>query len=249
MVLLPLLAALAIDSFMPLHGSACESTGTKPAGAAACTFFGNVVDHISPSFTNTAGTLLVCGATQDQSSSGPTTNTYNSVAMTRIVASTASAAAGYSSLFFLKTPATGANTLTFTWTGVTNGDIYASCLSFTGNDTVNPIFQGGQSSTNDANISHSVTLSGSAPGNYAMDMSCTGSGFSSSDTTWESGDNFAGSTACNNGSSSYISVTGTSTSMGYTLTGADVHNISVAEIAAAAGGAATPMRTLMGVGQ
>ncbi len=86
------------------------------------------------SFTNTAGNLLVYfGHTNSASGDVLTAVTYNGAALTKVTSHTTGTADQYISVWYLKSPATGSNTLAVTTSVAT--DIGSGCLTYTGCDT------------------------------------------------------------------------------------------------------------------
>ncbi len=254
-----LLAALAVQSSMP--ASAC-TTGVKPTSATGCTFVGQGVASISPSFTNTSGTLLVCGVSMNVGNSSASPTGFTSVTYGGTSMGTADKLQGSGTTFctggdtncvrtasyHLLTPSTGAQTLVVTPTVTSN--IFASCISFTGNDTSAPIGVTNSNSTG-SGAGISVALASTTSGNIVVDMASTGGSFSTSTQTWMAGDNKDGTTTGNNASSSRATSAGGTVTMSYT--GATdnwgIVAVEVKAAAAASGVVPHPRRTLRGAGQ
>lgn len=126
-------AAIAIDS-QESSGTAHRTTVTI-AGAQSLT--------LAWTFTNTAGTKLVCLVADTVVLAGSSalvlnTPTYNGVAMT-LVGSQVSTDSGFSktAIYYLDTPATGANTVSVNGTATVGSgsprfSVLGGCISFTG---------------------------------------------------------------------------------------------------------------------
>lgn len=135
MTILVLLAALAVDSVTGTAPNATTPLSQITACVSPCTQ--------TPSFTNTAGTFLVCGlagAVTTGSSLSFGSVTYGGDAMTLEQSTSFNTTADVTALYSRLSPKTGANNLSFT---VTNGGSFdrvtAGCISFTGNDAVTPV--------------------------------------------------------------------------------------------------------------
>lgn len=239
----PALAALTVDSSMP---SGVCATGTKPTGATGCAFTATGTSLGTPSFTNTAGTLLVCAAVVTRTAGGGaasiTSFTYGGASLgTADVAQ--SFGAGNESLvaiYHLLSPLTGANTVALTPNS--SADLIVGCVSFTGNDTSLPIRANNKATGNSA--SPSVSIASGVTGNIVVDAVSTGSGITSSTTsggTFMWGDNLNASTAGSNGGSTRASASG-STTMTYTVT-ADFWGIAAVEVAALVAVPVVPLTT------
>ena len=89
------------------------------------------------SFTNTAGTFMVVGIARFRN---VTTNsvTYNGVSMTKAVESIESSA-NRSEIWYLASPATGANNLVVTFSGATDDGLVIGFTTMTGVDNASPI--------------------------------------------------------------------------------------------------------------
>jgi hypothetical protein len=223
--------ALAIDSQM---GS---STGAS-ANATTLTF----------SFTNTAGTFIVVGISFGNASAFTvSTITYNGVSMTQVPG----AVVGYdgathnfagASLFSLLSPATGANNVVVTMSGVGGGttSIEGGAISFTGHDLVTPIVaSSGKSNFRESNGPTATVTSGSTTvGNIVVAQMATGSGYSSVSTgtlSWSK--NASSLSAGGNGAMTQASGTGGTITMTDNIT-SDFMGMVCFEVAAASGGGA-----------
>lgn len=225
----PSFAALAVDSEMPTS-----------AGQGSAT-----VNTLSFSFTNTAGTLLVCGVMAGGiSGTVPTINnpTYNSVSMgTPDITKSAHQGnlGGLMAIYHLLTPATGANTFAVTTTG-TVPELLAGCISFTGNDTSTPIKQTG--SANEGGVSGTalaLTLAGVVSGNIPVAFCGGASTLTAENQTLSWLKNVDVGSSLGNGAMTRSASSG---SVAFTCTQSpgDWWAFTGVEIAAAAGAAATP---------
>lgn len=210
-------ATLAIDS-QESGGTAHRTTTTT----------------LSWTFTNTAGTLLVCGFVLTHSAaaasvtSGPT---YNSVSMgTQDVSVNWDGTNSLGRIYHLVSPATGANTVSITGTNVEA--ILGGCISFT-NQNATPI---GGTSSGSGTVGATTATAGAltvASGNYLFACGGWGSG-----TGGTAGTGFT-TTALINGSGNtggddflaeYKLSTGGSTTPTFTWTGSDLWGIVVVEV-------------------
>jgi hypothetical protein len=195
------------------------------------------------SFTNTAGTVLymIVGFGQPGASTAVTFGTvsYNSVSMTKIVETTTSGSTtgGKIALYRLLTPATGANTVSIAFTGDAGAhpELWAGCISFTGNNTVTPEAQSGSSNGSSANPS--ITLTAVVSGNISVAGMGGGSTITAQDKTLSWVSNVDEFTAMGNGRSSRSAASG-SVAHGFTM-GSDSWAAVAVEVAAAASAASS----------
>lgn len=105
------------------------------------------------SFNNAAGDLLVVGVFNVSADGNPTA-TYNSVSMTRVASRAVGGSTRSVHLYYLKSPATGTNTVAITQTGTTF--LYATAASYSGTNTSS---QPDSSSSNGASSATTLTTS------------------------------------------------------------------------------------------
>lgn len=214
--------ALAVDSEMASNAGFGLATTSSPQ-----TF----------SFTNTAGTLLVAiiGVGVPGADTASISNvTYNGVALTQLVDRTTSGGAqgGRIGLFYLLSPATGSNTLSFafTFTGI-NTSVWGGCISFTGNDSVTPFVQ--NTASNGSSATASVSLSGVAASSICVAGAGAGSDMTGQSQTLSWAKNVDGGSAMGNGRSSRSASSG-SVTHNFTISGSDLWATLIAEVAAGA---------------
>lgn len=204
--------ALAVDSQMP--------SGVGQSAVSS--------DSLTYSFTNAAGTLLVCQVSWGRPSGTTWTLSgvsYAGVAMTLAVGigfDGASHNGAGASIFYLLNPATGANNLVVTMNSGTaaNRAIASGCISFTGNNSAAPVKAGQTFSARDESGGTNPTLAATATaaGNIIVDAVAIGSGITGSgqSISWlknvntnSAGGNGAGSRAAGNGGTVTMSYAGT----------------------------------------
>lgn len=239
MMLLALLAALAVNS-----NTTSATAGSGATTASATTGY---------SFTNTAGTLLLVCA--EASSGGGTATdvtavTYGGVSMTLGASSTAkirwdTGNASVASLWYLLSPATGANTVSMTVTSAALVGWISGAISFTGNDGTTPIRTTAFTATGNS-TKPGVSVTGTTSGNIIVDCMGTGSGVTSatapSTNIWIK--NVNGNSGGNNAASSRSAGTGASVTMAYTVT-LDIWGTVAVEVQAAGGAPAGPVESGM----
>jgi hypothetical protein len=247
-VLLSLALLLTIGAGSASATLAIDSQEASGAGARSTS------SPLTWTFTNTAGTVLYCGFVVTSSSGGTSTFTsasYNSVSMTALGAGQNWATnASKAKWFRLLSPATGANTVSLTWSGGSNPAALGGCISFTGNDTSTPegsevkatgtgtaVDSGAVTSTS-GNIIISVGGSGTtgATGSFTPTSPDVKTFFKAGSST-TSGDNLWGSTFTSSGASH---------NMKWTIP-SDQWGIVAFEIKAAAGAAGCTDSHMLGV--
>ncbi|MDR3642147.1 MAG: fibronectin type III domain-containing protein [Candidatus Doudnabacteria bacterium] len=209
-------STVAVDSVSPTAGNSVKNA------------------NLTYSFTNTAGTLLIVCATAGDPSQSISGITYGSAAMSLVagVRSHDGTTGAYSSLWYLLNPATGANSVVVTKSGsAAGGEIISGAVSFTGNDSANPIAQS-VSNHGASGTSATVAASGTTAGNMLVDCATNGSPIGSSSQTLNFKTNTDSSEYGNNAASSYAATTGGSVTMGYTGNSNDGWGIVAAEIKA-----------------
>lgn len=244
-VLLALVAPilLAANVFAAVAVDSVDSSTGHQSGVGA--------SPLTWSFTNTAGTLLVCGVSISQTNPDqqPTINSvsYNGASMTQAdsyytgtpILSFDSDGLAY---FYLLSPATGSNTVSvaFTYSGSpTNRNTIAGCISFTGNDTSSPIGTAvKQKETTLGNTSsETTTVTGTTNGNYVVSMINTGSGglavTSPATRIWLL--NASTHTGGDNAAMAYVASSGGSVGIQFTYT-TDIYSSMAIEIKAPGGG-------------
>jgi len=241
---LPALAALAIDS--QEASNAGHNSATSP---------------LTWSFTNTAGTLLIVGACVNDTGT-PTVAisgvTYNGVAMSAIAgtdnASTLGTASNLCRLYQLLSPATGAHTVSVSWTGGGGySDAIGGAISFTGNNSTTPTGNPATASdTSGTSNSASVSLTGTASGDYVVSLVATGSGVGTATAptaiSWKL--NVSLNDIGDNAALGQQTTSGGTVNAGFSVT-ADVWSMSAMEVFAAPAGGPVPVPNwlaLMGVG-
>jgi hypothetical protein len=203
-------AAIAVDSEMP--------SDTGESG-------GNGVTSTNYSFTNTAGTFLVCGVVLGD---GDETDSIDSITYAGASLGAADTSIrvynntfGRISIYHSTSPATGSNTLAITSSG-NSGSIISGCISFTGVDLENPIIQ---SATNhDAGspgTTASVDVTGTTPESVIVDLAGAGASFSANANTLTWRRNVDSGMYVNNGDSTYASGTGGTVTMSHTIGASD----------------------------
>jgi hypothetical protein len=197
-------------------------------------------------FTNTAGTLLIVaiGVTETSGGGGVavTAASYNGTAMTAIGTSVTWGATSSNlvTFYYLKSPATGANTVSVTGTGHGGFAIIAGAVSFTGSDATTPL---GTAVTSTGSSTHATTAAiTTASGNYIIGAGGQGSGNAMAPDagqteTWEKVG--SGSTAGDNGECVIQASTGSAITPGFTWTGSDSWGMIAVDILASSGGGAT----------
>lgn len=251
LVLLPKLAwgALAIDS---TSGAFSCDGSTVVSGTPTCTNTSN--QTLTFSFTNTAGTVLYCGVEDGGTNSASLGVTYNGVSLTNVKVQTWNASAQVD-IFRLLSPATGANNVVVTLTGVNTTFLAVGCITLTGNNTTTPEAQTASAKQDVSTTTPAtVSLAGVTSGNilYGVFGCGAASGFTTPvnpvTSLWVSNHN--GNTAGNNAASGDVSGRSGTVAFGYNLSAADFWGVAVVEVAAAGGApAAPPQRTITGVGQ
>jgi hypothetical protein len=211
-------------------------------------------------FTNTAGTLLMCGIVVTNSTGLPTIGTvsYNGVAMTPFGTGRSwdSPVSEFVQWFSLLSPATGAHTMSVAYTPVGSiPDAIAGCISFTGNNTSTPVINETTAFSNTNSPLATVTMSGTTSGNYLLACVGTGTGVTGAHSgdgtlTWKL--NVSTGTAGDNAGALYLLSGGGSATVAFDVS-SDEWGLDAVEIQAAGGGATkglflpTPM-TGLGVG-
>lgn len=206
------------------------------------------------SFTNTAGTLLVLVV--GIGAGGASTVTlgavsYNDVPMTQLLEKSTAAGGvdgGKIALYYLLSPATGSNTVSFAYSVVgTAPDVWAGAISFTGNDGSTPMVQSSSSaSAGTPGTTATATLNSVASGNITVCGAGAGSSMSAQTKTLSWAKNQSDADALGNGRCSRSTSTGTVTH-DFTISGSDSWATVIAEIAAAAGGPAPITKAGRGV--
>lgn len=192
------------------------------------------------SFTNTAGTVAYCWITWGQLIPTSPAVTFGGTSMTQLGSVSANnGTTDYISLWRLTSPATGAQTISASWTGASS-TMMGSCVSFTGNAT--PPDSGTAITANDggtfAQTTWPLAFTGTTSGNFLIQGVCYGDQTESSSTgTIVAIEEVDSGTFCDNMTSQYqaaggsvtLSVTGTTATSWATLG---------IEVKAAAGGGA-----------
>lgn len=208
---------------------------------------------LSWSFTNTAGTLLCVGVVVSYSntSSGVSISaTYNAVSMSVVSGSpvlyhhTASGFDSYVAMFYLKTPATGANTVSITVSqaGGTLSQIIAGAISFTGASTT-PL--GTLASSNDAGAggtTPTVNLTGTTNGDIVLSVVSDGQSLTgaTAPTTASATKNVDGNTTGDNMVLGRQTTSGGTVTAKYTTATSDAWNILAVEVFAAVASGGNP---------
>jgi hypothetical protein len=161
----PSYAVLVVNSEMPSNVGVNEATdGTT----------------FTYSFTNTAGTLLVCsvsvadGGAPDITVSGVT---YSGAALTKFNEQrTVAANSAYNYLWFLLSPASGANNIVITTSGtpVGAGHIISGCISFTGNHLTTPLINSTTKTATGTPTTDSLDVTNTISGNIVLCSNATG---------------------------------------------------------------------------
>lgn len=229
-------AALAVDSRMP------SAVGDGATGVTSRSF----------SFTNTAGTLLVCGSVIGNTVVSTITGmTYAGAAMTSAgTAVTWDSGNSVAAVFYKLSPATGANTVAITGTGVGGGStaMTSGCISYTGNDTTTPIKT--YLTNTGSGTSASVAMTSTTSGNKIWDVAGAGSSMTADTQTLSWVNNLSSASAGGNGRSSEANGSGGTVTMAHTISATDSFGVVGVEIAAAGGGpTCTPSLSLLGVGR
>lgn len=217
--------ALAVDSRMP----SATGFGNNMSGGAT----------LSVSFTNAAGTLLVCGIGIGNTSVSDVTGvTYNTVAMLSAGAHVIFNTDNVVAVYYLLSPSTGAQTLAITMSGTRGGStgLTAGCISYTGNDTTTPIKQ--YVSASGTSALATVDAPSTTSGNLLFDASAAGSNMTTPDSgTLSWANNFSTASGGGCGRASEYAGTGGTVTCSHTISASDSWGIAVVEIAAASGGA------------
>lgn len=247
MMLLALLAALAVDSVTGTAPNATTPLSQITACTSPCTQ--------TPSFTNTAGTLLVCGiaaAVSTGSTISISSVTYGGDAMTLEQSTAYNTNAEVGAVYSRLSPKTGANNLSFTLTAAAGGFDRgtAGCISFTGNDAATPVIVGTKfTSAVNGTTTLGGTMTSTTAGNILVMLGQGGEGTATAPTgtaIYAGADD--GSTAGGKQTMQQRAAGG-SVALTWTQAISDWGAGTGIEVAASAGGAAVPQRSLMGVGQ
>lgn len=226
----------------------------------------NVAHHsatspLSWSFTNTSGTLLIVGFDISAASgSGPSVSsvTYNGVSMTQLSNHCWKLVSGFDLdcvyLYYLTSPATGANTvsITFTYPGSpTSLDSIGGAISFTGANLATPF--GTPASADDGGTPSTpatVSVTGTASGDFVVSAMGAGNSWTTavSPTTISALLNNSGNTAGDNLILAQQSTSGGSVTVSANITAADHWGIVGAEVMAASSSSCPMTRRTLGVG-
>lgn len=203
----------------------------------------SIVSPLSWTFTNTAGTKLVCGFVATCSGANVasiSTPTYGGTLMTNVSSQfrfSSTPNVDITAMYYLDNPATGANTVSVTWGGTSSPAALGGCISFTGTNTgVGTATTGSGTSGTTATAGAITTASGNyifAEGGWGSGTGGTaGAGFTRTYLI-----NGSGVTAGDNNLGEYQSSAGSAITPTFTWTGSDNWGIIAVEITAASGGA------------
>lgn len=239
------ITTIAISLFIslrPCYGAiAVNSQETSNAGHKS------VTSPLTWSFTNTAGTKIICGFVVTDTSGGVavvmSTPTYNGVQMTNVGTQTnftggADLAHNIMAIYYLDSPATGANTVSLAYTASSSPDGLGGCISFTGMNTGSGVVTTGTGTTGTTATAGNITT---ASGNYIFATGGWGSGaggVAGTGFTLTYLLNGSGLTAGDDILGEYKASTGGATTPTFTFTGSDNWGIMAAEFTASGGGAA-----------
>jgi len=216
--------ALAINSQMPSNVG--FSAGFSPSSPR--TF----------SFTNTAGTVLYAFVGIGASSNGDIVTfgavTYGGVSLTGLFeVQTTGTSGGKLGVYRLLSPPTGANTFSFAWSWSGTGgivDVWAGCISFTGNRT--PVPEAQTHGVFGTSATASDTLTGVAAGSMVVACAGAGSSMTAQTQTLDWAANVSPGDTLGNGRASLSSTAG-SVTHSYTISSADHWAVGIIEVAAA----------------
>lgn len=236
----PSFSAIAVDSQ--------EASGAGHRGTTSGT-------ALTWSFTNTAGTKLVCGFICTDGSGGATikmsTPTYNSVAMTNVSNQrnfSSSPLNNRMAIYYLDSPSTGVNTSSITCNGDGAFATLGGCISFTGVQTGAGTVTSGSGTSGTTATAGSITT---ATGNYMFANGGWGSGEGGTAQTGFTRTyltNGSGGTAGDDFLGEYMSSTGTIKNPAFTWSNSDNWGIMAVELIAAASGATVACPAILGSG-
>lgn len=238
-----------------LPAQAAVTVDSRDAAPQRCTVTAVACAH---SFTNTAGAAVCFGivVTETTGSGGVavTAATYNSISLTDIgVSQSWSTSSNLATIYCLVSPATGANSASVTATGHGSFAVLFGAVSFAGNETSSVANMIGLTGTGTGSGTHAVTGSiAAASTSFIFGAGGQGSGDTMApDSGWTETFEKVGTagTAGDNLEAVDKAGTGAGQAAGFTWSTSDNWGIVACEIkAAAAGGAATPTRALLGLG-
>lgn len=212
--------AVAFDAVGPSSAGTSSSSSTTLSWSHTC--------------TGSNLCLLVGVALGNNADGGSTMSaTYNSVSMTSLgTVHTNNSFGGFIQLWYLKGPATGANTVAITESGgSTPLTLVGGSISLTGVDQTSPV--GTPVTAAGSSGTASVAVTGTTSGNMIVDAVACGSAISTSTQTNRWKDNAATTSGAGNAAQS-TAAAGGSVTMSYTVT-SDWWGIIAVEVKAAAG--------------